>query len=93
MVDVYKVRFHRGGLAESMKTYFEPKDWKDFLEHCKAEDEDIILRSIKCELYDKEPDDRIGWKQTWILTSRCHFDNGLKRYPFGFCDRDIMQLK
>lgn len=93
MVDIYKVRFHRGGLAESMETYFEPKDWKDFLEHCKAESEDIILRSIKCELYDKDSDDRIGWKQTWILTSRCRFDNGVKRYPFGFCDRDIMQLK
>ena len=23
--DVYKVRFHRGGLKDSMETYFEPK--------------------------------------------------------------------
>lgn len=92
MVDVYKVRFHRGGLAESMETYFEPKDWKDFLKHCKAESEFIILHSIKCELYDKEPDNRIGWKQTWIITAR-YKGEGSYEYPIGFSDGNIMQLK
>lgn len=90
--DVYKVRFHRGGLKDSMETYFEPKDWNDFVSHCVEEDKDIIISSIKCELYDDEPDTRIGWDETWIITAKFPYDKK-HDYPIGFSDRNIMELK
>ena len=90
--DVYKVRFHRGGLKDSMETYFEPKDWNDFVSHCVEEDKNIIISSIKCELYDDEPDTRIGWDETWIITAKFSYDKK-HDYPIGFSDRNIMELK
>lgn len=90
--DVYKVRFHRGGLKDSMKTYFEPKDWNDFVSHCVEEDKDIIIDSIKCELYYNEPDTRIGWDETWMITAKFPYDKK-HDYPIGFSDRNIMELK
>ena len=90
--DVYKVRFHRDSLKDSMETYFEPKDWNDFVSHCVEEDKDIIIDSIKCELYYDEPDTRIGWDKTWIITARFPYDKK-HDYPIGFSDRNIMELK
>ena len=90
--DVYRVRFHRGGLEDSMKTYFEPKDWNDFISHCVEEDEDIIINSIKCELYDNKPDTRIDWDKTWIITAKFPYDKK-HNYIIGFSDRNIMELK
>ena len=90
--NVYRVRFHRGGLKDSMKTYFEPKDWNDFISHCIEEDEDIIIDSIKCELCDDEPDTRIGWNKTWMITAKFSYDKK-HGYPIGFSDRNIMELK
>ena len=87
-----KVRFHRGGLKDSMETCFEPKDWNDFVSHCVEEDKDIIIDSIKCELYDDEPDTRIDWDKTWIITARFPYDKK-HDYPIGFSDRNIMELK
>ena len=90
--DVYKVRFHRGSLKDSMETYFEPKDWNDFIAHCVKEDKDIIIDSIKCELYYDEPDTRIGWDKTLIITAKFSYDKK-HDYPIGFSDRNIMELK
>lgn len=90
--DVYKVRFHRGGLKDSMETYFEPKDWNDFVSYCVKEDKDIIIDSIKCELYVDEPDTRIGWDETWMITAKFPYDKK-HDYPIGFSDRNIMELK
>lgn len=90
--DIYKVRFHRGGLKDSMETYFEPKDWNDFISHCIEEDEDIIISSIKCELYCDEPDTRIDWDETWIITAKFPY-NKKHDYPIAFSDRNIMELK
>lgn len=90
--DVYKVRFHRGGLKDSMETYFEPKDWNDFISHCIENDEDIITDSIKCELYYNEPDTRIGWDKTWMITAKFPYDKK-HDYPIAFSDRNIMELK
>ncbi len=90
--DVYKVRFHRYSLEDSMETYFEPKDWNDFISHCVEEDEDIIIGSIKCRLYDDGPDTRIGWDRTWIITARFPYDKK-HDYPIGFSNRNIMELK
>ena len=86
-----KVRFHRGGLAESMATMFEPKDWQDFCEHCKEESEFILTDSIKCEHY-CGADDRIGWKDTWIITAKYNYEADSYDYPIGFSDEDIMKL-
>lgn len=90
--NVYKVRFHRGGLKDSMETYFEPKDWNDFVSHCVEEDEDIIIDSINCELYDDKPDTRIDWDETWIITAKFPYDKK-HYYPIAFSDRNIMELK
>ena len=90
--DVYKVRFHRGGLKDSMETYFEPKDWNDFISHCVEEDKDIIIDSIKCKLYYDEPDTRIGWDETWIITAKFPYDKK-HDYPIAFSNRNIMELK
>ena len=89
--DVYHVRFHRGGLKDSMETCFEPKDWNDFISHCFEEDKDIIINSIKCELYDNEPDTRIGWDETWIITAKFPYDKK-HDYPIGFSNRNIMDM-
>lgn len=90
--DVYKVRFHRGGLKDSMETYFEPKDWDDFISHCVEEDKDIIIDSINCELYYDEPDTRIDWDETWMITAKFPYSKN-HDYPIGFSDRNIMELK
>ena len=87
-----KVRFHRYYLNDSMETCFEPKDWNDFINHCVKENEDIIIRSIDCELYSAEPDDRIGWKQTYIITARLA-KGGKNGFPIAFSNRNIMELK
>jgi hypothetical protein len=89
--DTLKVRFHRGGLKESMETLFEPKDWNDFLEHVKQEDENILVRSIKCDLYDEDPDTRIGWECTWIITAR--YKGESYEYPIAFSNKNVMWLK
>lgn len=90
--NVYKVRFHRGGLKDSMETYFEPKNWDDFISHCVEEDKDIIIDSINCELYYNEPDTRIDWDETWMITAKFPYDKN-HDYPIGFSDRNIMELK
>ena len=89
---VYKVRFHRGSLEDSMETYFEPKDWNDFVSHCVKEDSDIIVDSIKCELYYDEPDTRIDWNETWMITARFPYDKK-HDYPIAFSNKDIVELK
>ena len=88
---VYKVRFHRGGLKESIETYFEPKDWNDFISHCVEDNRYIIVDSIDCHLYYDESDTRIGWDETWMITAK--FSYSTHDYPIGFSDRNIMELK
>ena len=89
-----KVRFHRGGLADAMKTYFEPKNWRDFCKHCKQESKDIILKSITCTLYDNNPDERIGWDKTYILCANYKWQpKGSETLPFGFSDSNMFGLK
>ena len=88
---VYKVRFHRGGLKDSMETYFEPKDWNDFVSHCVEDNRYIIIDSIDCHLYFDQPDTRIGWDETWMITAK--FPYSTHDYPIGFSDRNIMELK
>lgn len=90
--DELKVRFHRYYLNDSMETCFEPKDWNDFINHCVKENEDIIVRSIDCELYSAEPDNRIGWEQTYIITARL-VKGGKNGFPIAFSNKDIMDMR
>lgn len=90
--DTLKVRFHRYYLNDSMETCFEPKDWNDFINHCVKENEDIIVRSIDCELYSAEPDNRIGWEQTYIITARLA-KGGKNGFPIAFSNKDIMDMR
>lgn len=99
-----KVRFHRGGLSESLKTQFEPVSWEDFCNHCKNDCEFIDLDTITCELYMNEPDYRIkGWNKTYIICASIGTSNKNKypnsvnikveHKPFAFSNEDINKLK
>ena len=85
-----KVRLHRGGLEESMKTLFEPRDWADFVMHCHEVFNDMLPETIGCEIYRDQPDERIGWEKTYIIFAKDH--NGFV-FPFAFSDQDITILK
>lgn len=89
-----KVRFHKGGLAKSMATVFEPLNYKDLLEHIKALCDNIDPETIVCELYSDIPDTRIGWDKTFIITAKLMGANGSSySFPIAFSDHDIEELK
>lgn len=89
-----KVRFHKGGLAESMATVFEPKSYEDLVEHIKALYDNIDTKTIGCKLYSDTPDTRIGWDKTFIITAKFMGVNGNAFYfPIAFSDHDIEELK
>lgn len=90
-----KIRMHRGGLAESMETAEELQSWSDFEYFC--EKHEIDINSIRCEHYSGS-DERIGWKDTWIIISRfklTKFYNDPKEdtAPVAFSDGNVMELK
>ena len=87
-----KIRFHRGGIVEAMETMFEPKDWEDFCKHCEEENEYIITDSISCRHY-SGADNRIGWKDTWIILAQFKGDINNSNYPIGFADENVLDLK
>lgn len=72
-----KFREHKGGLDESMATCIDLADYDALLAHLKsllrpwqgALQEDVTPESVRVELY-SGADDRIGWKQTWMVTLR-----------------------
>ena len=89
-----KVRFHKGGLAESMATVFEPKSYEDLLGHIRALYDNINLETIVCKLYSDAPDTRIGWDKTFIITAKLMSVSGNAFYfPIAFSDHDIKELK
>lgn len=86
-----KVRFHRGTLADSMATVFEPKNYKEFLDKCSETFGNFIdKKSIVCELYSDIPDNRIGWKKTYIISAV--WKNSKNPSPIAFSDEDINEL-
>lgn len=88
-----KVRFHCGGLAESMATVFEPKSYDEFLDRC-CEKFIIDTETISCKLYSDTPDERIGWDKTYIIEAYYRLLNGSSvRVPIAFSDHDIEELK
>lgn len=89
-----KVRFHKGGLAESMATVFEPLNYEDLLGHIRALYDNIDLKTIVCKLYSDAPDTRIGWDKTFIITAKFMSVSGNAFYfPIAFSDHDIKELK
>lgn len=86
-----KVRFHRQFLDDSMQTCFEPKSWEEFITHVRAENEDIVVSTISCNLYTVLPDTRINWKETWIIKAKYKYDE--HNYPIAFSSGNIMELK
>ena len=89
-----KVRFHKGGLAESMATVFEPKSYEDLVEHIRALYNNINTKTIVCKLYSDAPDTRIGWDKTFIITAKFMGVNGNAfNFPIAFSDHDIEELK
>lgn len=88
-----KVRLHRGGISDSLKTQFEPVSWEDFCNHCKDDCESLNLDTITCELYMDEPDYRIeGWNKTYIICASIGTSNKNK-YPIAYSNEDISKLK
>lgn len=83
-----KVRFHRGILEESLTTMFEPTDWNDFCRYC--EKEGINTGIVRSQHYSGE-DNRIGWKDTWIIFARYSVSDTV--VPIGFADDDILKLR
>lgn len=76
---------HRGGLQESMETLVECDSLSGIIDY--LDGQGVDTHSIECELYCPEPDRRIGWNNTYIITGR-HKDwvKGDKKYPLAFCD-------
>lgn len=76
---------HRGGLQESMNTMREcPSKWDVFdylVEH------GVNIQACRCEMYDKNGDGRIGWKEVWIIMGRFKKDTTPNAsYPLAFSD-------
>ena len=45
-----KVRFHKGGLAESMATVFEPLSYEDLVEHIRSNYDGFVAETMVCKL-------------------------------------------
>lgn len=78
-----KIREHRGGLRESMETVKECAPTIAAVTELvvKSTGGTAIPSDVAVRLYDKRPDERIGWDQTYIVMV-----NG---YPWGFCDSPV----
>jgi len=67
-----KFREHRGSLADAMKTLVELPDRAALVQHCRellAPYQFVFEDSaLKVEPYGTGSDDRIGWKETHVVT-------------------------
>lgn len=64
-----KFREHRGQLADSMETCIDLPDRESLIDHlyrnfCAP----LPFDQIEVKPYDEEPDTRIGWSRTYIVT-------------------------
>lgn len=79
-----KFREQRGSLSDSMKTCVELKTRAALVEHCRKLLEsysapEVTNKGIWVQLYSAYPDERIGWKETYMV--------GLSGYGvLGFTD-------
>jgi len=66
-----KFRFHRGSLADSIKTLVELKGRDDLVKHCQSLlGQDFVFEpsALKVEPYGSGGDERIGWEHVFVVT-------------------------
>ena len=85
-----RIRLHQGGLSDSITTMSDLQDWEDFVEYCKKYD--INIKSIECEHY-SGPDNRIEWKDTWIILGWFNNVNVEHSVPIAFSEGNVMDLE
>ena len=78
-------RPQRGGLEESMAELVSIKTISEFIWHIRATFPEVpIDAQLSIEPYGDGPDERIGWKQTFIIIAE-----GFG--PLGFTDSDKLE--
>ena len=84
-----KFREHRGGLAESMETCVEIASYGQLLDHIGNIFQEPPLntfafdpRKVHVKEYSMEPDARIGWPATYIVTVDGYGPLGFTDDPF-----------
>lgn len=82
-------------IGEAMKRSAKLKTLKDFgdwtYDNWAKWDREFDWYMINTYVYDDTPDKRIGWKQTWIVTSPSGVGNHI--YPIAFTDKPFYKLK
>ena len=78
-------RPHRGGLREAMEEVNRFSNIDEMLSHIVKKHNEYSVKQITKEdiffqLYDKDPDNRIGWNNTYIIL--------IGSYPHGFFTDD-----
>ena len=66
-------RPHRGGLKEAMSELKEFKSIKEMLKYVyenESFEDEKSIKDIRIKLYSKTPDNRIGWKNTFVVLSK-----------------------
>lgn len=79
-----RIRKHRGSLAESMATMRTLPGITMVLAY--LEYHHTELDGFRCELYADQPDSRIGWDETYIITATT--PDGT-RIPVAFADQHV----
>lgn len=69
-------RDHRGGLEESMKTLKKFDSLYEMINYISTKAE-CKMSNIGIELYTNAPDERIGWKYTYVVI--------IQGQAWGFC--------
>ena len=80
-----RIRMHRGGLEESMKTMFKCDGVESVVHYLIMNNIDV--NSCTVEMYDRNGDDRIGWDKVYIIQGRLKDDINTKViYPLALSD-------
>ena len=76
---------HRGGLQESMETMKEcPSKWEVFNY---LSENGVNIQACRCEMYDRDGDSRIGWKEVYLIMGRFKVDTTPNvSYPLAMSD-------
>lgn len=82
-----RFRQHRALLSEAMETACVLRSREELVALAKEEFRrfgvTVVDKDVKVEMYDREPDDRIGWDCTYIVTVRGHGVFGFSDGPFS----------
>jgi hypothetical protein len=82
-------------IAESMSQSVKLKNLKQFAEwvydNWAAFDNNFNWNYLNTWCYDEKPDNRVGWRKTYIITISYSSHNG--SYPIAFTDKPFYELK